>query len=216
MSEGMTELKAMEAAYSALQPLKPCAQRRAAQWLLSALGLLDIQDAPENPAPTRVSAPENQDHNGNAPEVAEGSQSTQDVHETRNAHGAQGTNLTPKQFVSQKKPQTVAERIACLAFYLTHYREVPTFGPAEIEALNTDAACTSINRSRDIDNARRRGYLVPAIDGKKQISAMCEDFVNALPDRAAVKAMRAENSAPKKRRPSGGSKKRDTANGDDE
>jgi hypothetical protein len=211
MTEGLSELKAMEAAYSAFQPLTPNAQRRAAQWLLSALGLLDGQDALEVPSPARVLVSGDQDHNGNSAQAITSNLSTVGAMDIQ---GTGSANLTPKQFIAQKRPQVIAERIACLAFYLTHNRQTPTFRPSDIEALNTEAACSSINSSRDVDNARRRGYLVPAGDGKKQITSLCEDFVNALPDRAAIKEIRSVHPAPKKRRPSGSSKKSEAADGD--
>src|SRR5689334_19404588 len=34
---------------------------------------------------------------------------------------------SPKQFLMEKQPRTDVERIACLAYYLTHYRDIPHF-----------------------------------------------------------------------------------------
>src|SRR5437867_1584522 len=49
-------------------------------------------------------------------------------------------SLSPKQFMIQKKPTTDVERIACLAYYLTHYREQPYFKTLDLSKLNTEAA----------------------------------------------------------------------------
>src|SRR5437762_3507811 len=36
---------------------------------------------------------------------------------------AERSELSPKDFMFQKQPRTDVERIACLAYYLTHYRD---------------------------------------------------------------------------------------------
>jgi hypothetical protein len=36
-------------------------------------------------------------------------------------------SITPKQFMFQKQPRTDVEKAACLAYYLTHYRDAPYF-----------------------------------------------------------------------------------------
>src|SRR5947209_8545864 len=36
-------------------------------------------------------------------------------------------SISPKEFLLQKQPRTDVERIACLAYYLTHYRDQPHF-----------------------------------------------------------------------------------------
>jgi hypothetical protein len=197
MSQGLSELKAMETAYAALQPLEPVAQRRAVEWLLGALSM-QRADLANDQTPIETSP---QDRPGFGESSAA---------EQNELNGP----FTPKEFINQKKPQTIAERIACLAFYLAHYRNTSSFGSAEIESLNTEAAQSSINRSRDVDNARRLGYLVPAADGKKQISAKGEEFVNALPDRGAVKSVRSNHQTPRRRKSSNGAKKSDAPKGD--
>lgn len=123
-------------------------------------------------------------------------------------------DLSAKAFISQKQPQSVVERITCLAFYLTHYRQTPHFSGIDIEKLNTEAAGRTINPTRDPDNASKAGYLVPADNRKRQISAKGEDLVNALPDREAAKAVMAKYG-PQRRRRGAGTKKRE-ANGDSE
>jgi hypothetical protein len=47
---------------------------------------------------------------------------------------------SPKQFMLTKQPRTDVELIACLAFYLTHYRNFPHFKTLDLAKLNTEAA----------------------------------------------------------------------------
>jgi hypothetical protein len=99
------------------------------------------------------------------------------------------TAPTPKQFMVEKEPKTDVERIACLAYYLTHYRETPNFKTLDLAKLNTEAAQPKFsNTAYSVANATGMGYLVPATGGMKQISAAGEQFVRAMPDREAAKA----------------------------
>lgn len=108
--------------------------------------------------------------------------------------GAQGISfsenrdMSPKEFLRDKSPKTDVERVACLAYYLTHYRDVPHFKTLDISTLNTEAAQPKFsNAAVAVDSATRSGLLVPAVKGTKQISAAGELFVQALPDRDAAK-----------------------------
>jgi hypothetical protein len=102
---------------------------------------------------------------------------------------SQARDISPKEFVMQKQPRTDVERIACLGFYLTHYRDTPHFRTIDISKLNTEAAQSKLsNATVAVDNATKTGYLVPAVKGAKQISGAGEVFVQALPDREAAKA----------------------------
>lgn len=110
-----------------------------------------------------------------------------------------GSSLSPKEFLLEKQPRTDVERIACLAFYLTHYRDIPTFKTLELSKLNTEAAQPKFsNAANSTNNAVKRGYLVPATKGQRQLSAAGEQFVRALPDRIAAKDAMA-NVRPRKR-----------------
>ena len=96
--------------------------------------------------------------------------------------------LSPKEFIHEKQPQTGVERVACLAYYLAHYRDTPHFQTIDISKLNTEAAQLKFaNAANSVSNAIESGLLVPAGKGKKQISAVGERFVDALPDREDVK-----------------------------
>lgn len=96
--------------------------------------------------------------------------------------------ISPKQFLLQKQPRTDVERIACLAFYLTHYRDTPHFKTLDLAKLNTEAAQPKFsNTAYATTNAAKMGYLAPAPKSQRQISAAGEQFVQALPDRDAAK-----------------------------
>jgi hypothetical protein len=105
-----------------------------------------------------------------------------------------------------KQPRTDVERIACLAFYLTYYRDLPHFKTLDLAKLNTEAAQPKFsNTAYAATNALKMGYLAPATKGQRQISAAGEQFVSALPDREAAKL--AMLNARPKRSPRRNSKK---------
>jgi hypothetical protein len=86
------------------------------------------------------------------------------------------------------------ERVACLAFYLTHYRDTAEFTTLDISKVNTEAAQRKLaNATVAVNNASQYGYLVPASKGTKQISAAGEKYVQALPDYDAAKALLASS-----------------------
>ena len=112
--------------------------------------------------------------------------------------------LSPKEFLRDKHPAMDVERVACLAYYLTYYRDTPHFKTIDISALNTEAAQPKFsNTSVAVENARAQGYLVPATKGNKQISAPGEKFVELLPDkdaaREAFRTFRSRRSSKKQR-----------------
>lgn len=108
-------------------------------------------------------------------------------------------SLSVKEVLLQKQPHTDVERIACLAYYLTHYRDMPHFTTADLNQLNVEAAQPRLsNPSFTVSNAVKMGYLTTAAKGTRQLSAAGEQFVLALPDRdAARKAM--ERFRPRRR-----------------
>ena len=109
--------------------------------------------------------------------------------------------ISPKDFLNQKQPRTEVERVACLAYYLTHYRDSPAFKTFDISKLNTEAAQPKFaNASQAVENATKTHYLVPASKGNKQISAAGELFVQALPDRDAAKSAMATVKPRRKRK----------------
>lgn len=99
-------------------------------------------------------------------------------------------SLSAKEFLLQKQPRSDAERVACLAYYLTHYLDRPHFKTIDISRLNTEAAQIKFsNPAFSVVNATNSGYLTQAGKGFKQISAFGEQYVAALPERDAAKAV---------------------------
>lgn len=97
-------------------------------------------------------------------------------------------SISPKEFMLEKQPRTDVERVACLAYYLTHYRNAPHFKTIDLSTLNTEAAQVKFsNAAFSANNATKTGYLVSATKGQKQLSAVGEKFVRALPDRDAAR-----------------------------
>lgn len=96
--------------------------------------------------------------------------------------------MPPKEFILLKRPHTDVERVACLAYYLTHYRNTRHFKTFDISKLNTEAAQIKFsNTTYAVQNATNKGFIVPATKGNKQMGAVGEQFVQALPDRDAAK-----------------------------
>lgn len=116
--------------------------------------------------------------------------------------------MSPKEFLNEKMPTTDVERIACLAYYLTHYRETPDFKTADMTKLNTEAAQRKLsNPTVAAKNAIQGNYLiVSSKKGHRQLSAMGEQYVNALPDRDDANSIR-RRMIPQKSKPRKASKK---------
>jgi hypothetical protein len=117
---------------------------------------------------------------------------------------SEDTNMSPKDFLLEKSPKTDVERIACLAYYLTHYRSTPHFKTLDISTMNTEAAQPKFsNTAYSTANAVKLGYIVPSTKGARQLSALGERFVQALPDRDAAKevllSLRRKNRGKRKR-----------------
>jgi hypothetical protein len=113
------------------------------------------------------------------------------------------TEMSPKQFLLEKRPTNDIERVACLAYYLTHFRNTPEFKTLDISKLNTEAAQPKFsNPSVPVDSATRRGYIVTTSGWSKQLGALGEQFVQALPDREAAKLVmeRVRLRRPRKKR----------------
>jgi hypothetical protein len=101
-----------------------------------------------------------------------------------------------------KMPKTDVQRIACLAYYLTHGREQPHFKTEDLTKLNTEAGGTPLsNPSMAVSNATKQNKFLGAVgEGKKQITALGEDVVTALPDEEAVKAVLANHRKPRRKK----------------
>jgi hypothetical protein len=162
----MREFDALQAVISALTPLEDEARHRI---LESAATFLRIESH------QKVGRPHG--HSGTQSE------------RTAQSLFSDDTAMSPKDFLLEKQPRTDVERIACLAYYLTHYRATPHFKTIDLSILNTEAAQPKFsNSANSSNNAVTRGYLVPTSKGQRQLSAIGERFVRALPDREAAKA----------------------------
>lgn len=116
--------------------------------------------------------------------------------------------LSPEEFIHEKQPQTGVERVACLAYYLAQYRDTPHFQTTDISKLITEAAQLKFaNAANSVSNAVESGLLVRAGKGKKQISAVGERFVDALPDREDAKAVLGRMRPRRSRKKSSNTKK---------
>lgn len=110
---------------------------------------------------------------------------------------------SPKDFLFQKQPNTDVERVACIAYYLTHYRGTKHFKTLDISKLNTEAAQRKFaNPASTVNNATQAGFLAPVSSGMKQLAAEGERFVDELPDRAAAKAAFGNRKARRQRKQS--------------
>jgi hypothetical protein len=110
-------------------------------------------------------------------------------------------NLPPKTFMTAKRPSTDMERVACLAYYLTHTKRLTPFKTRDLIDLNMTAAQPKMsNASVAARNAVQHEYLSLAGAGKKQITARGEAIVRALPNRDNVKKALEEHPMRKRRK----------------
>lgn len=132
--------------------------------------------------------------------VSSNTRQTDPIDQTKRSDFSTDYAPSAKEFLLQKQPKTDVERIACLAYYLTHFRDTPFFKGLDLAKLNTEAAQPKFsNVAYASQNALNMGYLAAATKGQRQISAAGEQFVQALPDRDAARVAMA---AARPRRPS--------------
>lgn len=111
---------------------------------------------------------------------------------------------SPKEFLMEKEPNTNVERVACLAYYLTHYRGIPHFKTLDISKLNTEAAQPKFtNPTVAMNDTAISGMVVTSTKGAKQLSAMGEQFVLALPNRVEAKKIRKRMRSKRRKKPTG-------------
>lgn len=164
------EFQALQAVISALQPLDHEARNRILDSVATFLGIFPThQRSIQAPSQSSTSGSPSSSPNSRLPFSAD-------------------TTMSPKDFLMEKAPKTDVERIACLAYYLTHYRGTPHFKTLDISTLNTEAAQPKFtNTAYSTNNAVKLGYIVPSTKGQRQLSALGERFVQALPARDAAK-----------------------------
>jgi hypothetical protein len=115
----------------------------------------------------------------------------------KNKSGAKG-------FMAEKKPGSDVERVTCLAYFLTHHLNSPTFQTRDVSKLNSEAHQPKLsNPTVAVNNASRQRYLTPAGGGKKRITTLGEEVVRALPDREAMKKVLASQPGRRRKRSKG-------------
>ena len=181
------EFEALQSIIAALRPLDQETRQRILESASTFLGL--SEPAPRHRASNSAAAPIA------SPNITGG---------YSRAPFSEDTNMSAKEFLIEKAPKTDVERIACLAYYLTHYKSTPHFKTLDISALNTEAAQPKFsNTAYSTNNAVKLGYIVPSTKGHRQLSALGERFVQALPDRNAAKevllSLRRRNRGKRKR-----------------
>jgi hypothetical protein len=107
------------------------------------------------------------------------------------AGGAEEQTMSPMEFIQNKQPQTDAERVACLGYYLTHFRGTPHFKTTDVSKLNLEAKQQKFaNSTKAINSASKAGYLISnSKKGIRKLSAAGERFVKALPDSQVTYSM---------------------------
>lgn len=165
VTDSAAEFSALQTVISALQPLSPEARSRIVD---ATRTFLKLSPSVESSAPARAS-------HSLVPDVR--------------PSFSDDTTMSPKDFLLEKQPRTDVERIACLAYYLTHFRNTPHFKTLDLSKLNTESAQPKFaNAANSTSNAVKMHYLVPSTKGQKQLSAAGERFVLALPDRDTAKS----------------------------
>ncbi len=186
MPNPMDEFTSLQAIITALQPFDTEDRER----ILASAALF-----------LRIASPGSTGNRGASGVKSPPEDSTEDPAARRGGYPAFSTAdpTSPKEFLFEKQPRSDVERIAVLAFYLTHYRDTPHFKTLDLSKLNTEAAQPKFaNAANSASNAVKQGYLVPSSKGMRQLSAAGERFVAALPDREAARATMA-SARPKRR-----------------
>jgi hypothetical protein len=169
MPDPKKALAGMQDAFDALEPLEPGERVRAMSWLAETL---EVKTKASPPAGLQKALANSDD------EIAD----------------------DPKRFMADKEPTTDVERIVSLAYFLTKVRGVNSFKTLDLTELNKEAAGYKFsNAATTAKNAtNQNGYLASAGGGARQITALGEKVVEALPDRDAVATVLSK--APKRRK----------------
>jgi hypothetical protein len=107
-----------------------------------------------------------------------------------------------KTFLTQKRPDSFYERVACLVYFLEKFAGQAEVGTKDITKANSDARLSKLtNPAVFVKHATHTyGYLTPLGKRKFAISARGEAIVEALPDRTKVEEALAANPFGKKTR----------------
>lgn len=99
-----------------------------------------------------------------------------------------GHITSPQLFMDEKNPKTDAERVTCLAYYLTDFMQAPSFKSLDISDANKKAAQPKLSNVTVALNDATHKYQFLAVvgGGKKQLTSRGRRVVDALPDRDKV------------------------------
>ena len=123
----------------------------------------------------------------------------------REPHFSTREEISPKDFLIQKQPRSEVDRVICIAYYLTHYRDMPDFQTTDVNRLNTEAAQIKLSKpSQIVTNATHDGLLATAPGGMKKLSAVGERYVEALPDHGGARSLLSTTRSRRPRKKSGG------------
>jgi hypothetical protein len=191
-----SDILAFLAAHRPFGPLNKEAQGRVYRWLGDKLGMTTTAPAPV----TRVPRPKESDSGAAKDETREEEQGESEAalpDRPLDPPGNDGQTITVRDFMKAKKPKNLSERVACLGYYLAHYREQKRFMPADILKLSDDSADGKkiASLGATIDNATRRDQFITLIgDGSRSLTVRGEAVVEALPDREKVATALEEHS----------------------
>jgi hypothetical protein len=108
-----------------------------------------------------------------------------------------------KAFLKTKAPTSDVQRVACLAYFLLQ-EGIDSFKSKDLSQLNRDGhGMTVHNMSQAVENSFKADWLSQAGKGRKKITGLGEQVVEALPDQEAVRAVLAGASRRTRRRRKG-------------
>ena len=87
---------------------------------------------------------------------------------------------SPKQFLTDKGPRNVHDRVMCLAYYLTHYRQNREFTGLDIVKLNAEAAQPKLSPAFLLRKACERGFLILVAGGVFAMAPQGVRYVHEL------------------------------------
>lgn len=188
------ELDSLKAVLHALEPLDDTQRRFVLKTVAERMGVA-MATSPSAGSGKEQAHPQVGAHAG-------GSAARAGVSDDSSGSGRILDGQTSKQFLKSKAPSTDVQRITCLAYYLTHAQGQAQFKTEDITKLNVDAGGGTMPKaSATVGNATSLSkYLAAVGNGKKQITPLGEEVVEALPSQEAVKVVLAGNRKPRKKR----------------
>jgi hypothetical protein len=126
---------------------------------------------------------------------------TSDQQRTAAGHGASATG-TAKAFFDSKQPNSKIEELAVAARFHELTSDAESHSKADFEAVfkNARRNFDSVHFKRDLDNARTKGFFNKGSGKDAAVLAYYgQNYVDALPDRDALKQIRAPKGSGQRR-----------------